>query len=85
MACRLVLATCSLILLGACASPEPARVGHPQAVHHSPQKASPPCQRDHISDSRGTSDGRCTVKTAWWQSAGDALEGAAVASKFRLP
>lgn len=85
MACRLVLAAFSLIMLGACASPGAARVEHPPSALHSSQKVQPPCQRDQASDSRGTPDGRCTVKTAWWQSAGDALEGASMAAKFRLP
>ncbi len=85
MACRFVLAAFSLLVLAACASPNPMPAGPSRLEAGRVQPLPPPCQKEPIADSRDASDGRCRIKTASWHSPGGALEGAALASKFRLP
>jgi hypothetical protein len=86
MACRTVVAAAiSFIALTACASPDPLRAGPSDIEARQVQPLPPPCRHDRTADSRDPSDNRCTVKTAWWQTPGGALEGAALAAKFRLP
>lgn len=82
---RVVLAAASLAMIGACASPEPARIGTPSLVSDRAQPILPPCGHGRSSAARERPDRRCTVKTAWWDSMGEALEGAAMAVRFRQP